>query len=341
MARVLIYEHILGGGLFTHRAQETLALMLEAWAMLQAVVEDFAALPDTEVEFLWDRNVPRSPPCPGPNAQPLEIASPEESLQVLVCRARSADAVLIIAPEIGSALEKLVQQVEGLGTLLLGPPASMIRVASDKQATALHLEQAGVRVPPGQVLQPGEPLPEKFPLPAVLKPLDGAGALGIRRVSDRDWVPSVVQAPLRLEPWLEGTAASVAILSGGAEPVLCPPCGQTIRWNHSAHYEGGYYPLPQPLGQRAWQLASQVAEAFPQARGYWGVDLLLGTDPEGSQDYVVEVNPRLTTSYVVLREACRGSLAQAIWDAALGRPAQVEFDSQARCFTSQGLVVPG
>ncbi len=339
--RILIYEHILGGGLFARGPEKAAQLAPEGWAMLAAAIEDFAALPGVQVQFLWDRHVPdRRPPRTG-QVEPVLIDSPEDSLQTLLRLARQADAVLVVAPEIGQVLAELVRRVEAVGALLLGPPASMVELASDKDQTAAYLAGCGVAVPPGMVIRQGKQLPKDFPRPAVLKPLDGAGCLGVRRVDSPDWTPTPVQAPLRIEPLLPGVPASVAVLSGTGQTVLCPPCRQLIRWNHSAHYEGGEYPLAEPLASRARKLASAVAAAFPQARGYWGVDLVLGPAPDGSQDYVIEVNPRLTTSYVVLRQACQAGLAKAIWEIAAGRTMQVQFDGIPRKFTPGGRILRG
>ena len=56
-----------------------------------------------------------------------------------------------------------------------------------------------------------------------------------------------------------------------------------------------------------------------------GVDLVLGRDPTGAEDFVIEVNPRLTTSYVGLRAAAKTNLAEAMLRVAEGDTTPVEF----------------
>jgi predicted ATP-grasp superfamily ATP-dependent carboligase len=51
---------------------------------------------------------------------------------------------------------------------------------------------------------------------------------------------------------------------------------------------------------------------LPTPLGYLGVDLVLGDDPSGADDRVIEINPRLTTSYVGLRAAALCNLAEAM-----------------------------
>ena len=78
--------------------------------------------------------------------------------------------------------------------------------------------------------------------------------------------------------------------------------------NHS--YDGGCVPFEHPLKQEAFTLTEKVVESFG-LRGYVGVDFVLAED----KAFVVDVNPRLTTSYVGLREVAGFNVAQAVIDA--------------------------
>ena len=69
-----------------------------------------------------------------------------------------------------------------------------------------------------------------------------------------------------------------------------------------------------------------------------GVDLVLGREPDGSEDFVIEINPRLTTSYVGLRAAARSNLAEAMWHVAQGETQSVEFGDRPIEFDSSGNV---
>jgi predicted ATP-grasp superfamily ATP-dependent carboligase len=62
-------------------------------------------------------------------------------------------------------------------------------------------------------------------------------------------------------------------------------------------------------------VAEKIVKSFRDLRGYIGVDLVL-TEEEA---VVIEVNPRLTTSYVGLRRVANFNPAQAIVDAVLKR----------------------
>ena len=78
-------------------------------------------------------------------------------------------------------------------------------------------------------------------------------------------------------------------------------------------YEGGAVPFDHPLKHEAFRVAEKVVESFPGLRGYVGVDLVLAED----KPFVVDVNPRLTTSYVGLSRVAGFNVAEAMINAVL------------------------
>ena len=77
-------------------------------------------------------------------------------------------------------------------------------------------------------------------------------------------------------------------------------------------YLGGEIPLPDGLALRAVSLGRRAIDAVPGLMGYVGVDLVLGDATDGSGDFAIEINPRLTTSYVGLRSLADFNLAEAM-----------------------------
>src|SRR5690606_6738890 len=131
------------------------------------------------------------------------------------------------------------------------------------------------------------------------------GSLGVQLVTAFDEVEKVSE-PSRLELYCPGQAASVAFLCGPAGNVPLRACGQRISGERNFVYEGGLLPLPALLEDRALRLAAAAVNSLGPTCGYVGVDLVLGA--EESADVVIEINPRLTTSYVGLRAAARSNL---------------------------------
>jgi predicted ATP-grasp superfamily ATP-dependent carboligase len=101
---------------------------------------------------------------------------------------------------------------------------------------------------------------------------------------------------------------------------------------------GGELPLAVGLAERAQALAERAVAATPPAVGYVGVDLILGREPDGSEDAVIEINPRLTTSYVGLRAAAKSNLAEAMWHAGSGDLRPIAFVDRPIEFDADGNV---
>jgi predicted ATP-grasp superfamily ATP-dependent carboligase len=192
-----------------------------------------------------------------------------------------------------------------------------------------------VPVPAGVRIKAADGLPTDFSYPAVLKPDDGAGALEMVWV--RDAADDAARAILerchperhfRLETYHPGQAASVALLCGPRQRLVLPPAEQHLAEDGSFHYLGGRVPLQAPGAPRAQRLAEQVAGTLANPVGYMGIDLVLGADLSGADDRVIEINPRLTTSYLGLRRLARGNLAAWLGAIAQGDLAEPVFDDK-------------
>jgi hypothetical protein len=76
-------------------------------------------------------------------------------------------------------------------------------------------------------------------------------------------------------------------------------------------YDGGVASLSHPRRAEACELARRAVALMPGLRGYVGVDLVLGEET----CWLIEINPRPTTSYVGLRRVIDLNMAAAIWHA--------------------------
>ncbi|MBL9124047.1 MAG: ATP-grasp domain-containing protein [Planctomycetaceae bacterium] len=332
--RILLYEFIHAGGWRQFGwPSPPASLRREGAAMLAAVAADFRQQDDVEVLIATDPTESGGTGC----------------LSASAFVNHQADWTLIIAPESGGALCELARRAEVASLKLLGPSSEFIQLTSDKHATAQYLAAAGVPVPRGCELAAGAPLPRDWRYPAVLKPRDGAGSQDtflVDSYSAAEGSPTLPhnQQARRLEEYCPGQPASVALLCGPDVRLPLVPCAQRLSTDGRFTYLGGKAPLRRDLAERAVALAARALEALPPARGYVGVDLMLGAAADGSHDRVIEVNPRLTTSYVGLRALCRGNLAGAMLAAAVGTPPElswladkVEFDAcgRVRCVRSR------
>lgn len=335
--RIALYEHATGGGRYAPVAALTdtagaagaavadlAAFVPEGLAMVRALAADLARS-GAAVELLWDAHLDEPPP---PRATVRLVASHEDRARRLTQAASVADWTLVVAPELDEALLATCRAVDAAGGRRLGPSCPFVAIATDKHLTAEALATAGLPVPEGRLLDGDERLPRDFSYPAVWKPCDGAGSYEVRLLpragAAPEWkLPARPTARRRLERFCPGLPASVAVLCGPRAFLPLTPCRQVLASDGTFAYRGGAWPLPAEMIQRAQHLAVEAVSAIPGALGYVGVDLVLGADPQGREDVVIEINPRLTTSYIGLREVYETNLAQAMLTVAAGRDVQL------------------
>jgi predicted ATP-grasp superfamily ATP-dependent carboligase len=108
--------------------------------------------------------------------------------------------------------------------------------------------------------------------------------------------------------FVEGTPASCCLLAGEEVRVLSLN-RQLIRWEEGrVRYLGSRVPLELPPSpSKEVELMASRAAGLLKARGLCGADLVVGRRP-----YLVEVNPRLTTSFLALERILRGNLAEML-----------------------------
>ena len=310
--RLFVYEFISGGGLWCqpHWGEPNGTLLAEGQAMLLAIVQDLLDVSDIEVSILQDQRVQLG----DIGAFCTEVADVQSAYREFDRLAIDCDGTLIIAPEIDNCLWQWTHRAIDQGARLIGPGLALVEIASNKQRTVEFLAQNGVPVPDGRCWNRRDPLPDGLMYPLVAKPTFGAGCHGVRKVSSQAELSHHLgqferETDWRLETYCAGTPASVSAICGSSDTWILPPCTQRLK-DDLTEYLGGDLILEPGLVRRAETLAKQTLDILPEKFGYISLDLQLGHDPLGSDDYVIEVNPRLTTSYVPLRARLGTQMAQ-------------------------------
>ena len=307
--RLFIYEMISAGGLGDDVPD---SLRREGAAMLGDVVEDFGRIPGVEVLTLLADDLA------GPFGQHSCRHAVSGESRAFRERARDADAALIIAPEFDDHLSRRTGWAVAEGCRILGCGRDTIRLTSDKLTLAHWLNDHHVPTPATHLLSAAPPAVDT--LPCVLKPRYGAGSQATFLIHDPGAWPEVLQqaraewprGDLIVQPFHPGQPASVAFFVGRNLIVPTPGATQTLSEDGRLRYLGGTTPLQPEIRARAVALAQRAVESVPGLQGYLGVDVILGAAADGANDVVVEINPRLTTSYIGLRDLTRTNLAE-LW----------------------------
>jgi len=348
--RLLLYEWCCSGGLagpdvrrVVREGDDVEALAREGRAMLLGLLADAGRDGGLEVSAMVDEARPLGP-WEGVGMRPVPRG---QEIEVLVAESRRADATLIVAPETAGILAERVAAVRGAGGRPLAPSGGFIEIASDKQATIDTLAAAGIAVPAGCSLPSGAEWPRWFRLPAVRKHRSSVGCDEVVIVAAGDELPPPTSAATRLEAFVAGLTIGVSCIVGPAGIQPLPPMRQHFAAGRCPRYLGGA-PLMEPaLRRRATRLAVRSVAAVAAAAGgsqagWVGVDMILGGRHDGLDDRVLEVNPRLTTSFVGLAAAAPQSLVRAIVAAAEGRsPSFADFSAAAFTVADDESASPG
>jgi predicted ATP-grasp superfamily ATP-dependent carboligase len=199
----------------------------------------------------------------------------------------------------------------------------------------------------GKKVTPSAGSRPRWTWPVVCKPRFGAGSQATALVKDEREYRNAIQeleanADLLgegvVQPHVPGKSVSVSFLAGPGRLVALPACEQHLSRDGRFSYLGGRLPLAPALTARAQRLAERAARAVPGLAGYFGVDLVLGDSADGCDDVVIEINPRLTTSYVGLRKLAKGNLMQALLALQDGTPQPLAWHDREVRFDSTGRV---
>jgi predicted ATP-grasp superfamily ATP-dependent carboligase len=310
---IFVYEYLSSGA--AHDAAALPSLQTEGWAMLSAVLEDLARCPGMQLSTLLDFQ--RTPPTHWLGriiAQRIQPDNEEDAFRKL---ALAADWSLVIAPEFDGILAERSRWVEEAGGRLLGSSPRAIQQTADKVLLSRLWSERGVPTPA---------LDQTFPL--VCKPPFGAGSQATFLVHNEEELRAALNqagaegwnGEMMLQKYTPGLAASVAFLAGGEQRRTLPAAEQRLSNDGRFRYRGGRLPLPDNLNYRARHLAERAVECVEGLHGWFGVDLVLADAVDGSGDRVIEINPRLTTSYLGLRRLARFNLAEALIAVATGSP---------------------
>jgi predicted ATP-grasp superfamily ATP-dependent carboligase len=317
--RVFVCEFVTGGGLAGRPLPP--GLCREGDMMLQALVKDLAELPGLEVAVTRDRRLP----APGLPCAMSWVDAGDDPWALWHAAITDADAVWPIAPETDGLLARLSDLVVASDRSLLGCRPDAVRLTASKRRTAEHLAAQGVAVVPTfpltAALAGGLPAADAAGSTGwVVKPDDGAGAEDTLLFRSAAALGSWVEATPDLgrfvvQPYLPGRATSLSLLCSKGEAALLSCNVQDVRLEDDRfRYCGGIVGGAEDSRAAYLPVAAAVAAAIPGLWGYVGVDLV----ETASGPVVLEINPRLTTSYAGLRQALGGNPAALVM-ALLGR----------------------
>lgn len=322
---LLIFEFATATGL------QNQAITLEGEAMLKGLLKD---LKDVDNDYLVSKNSTFDYNELNEKGKTLDnkcraINVDDNFFWWLDKNIKNYDACLLLAPEEDLILYKLTQKLEKNKIKIIGSTSEAVLTCSDKFQTYQHLKDKFPVVKSEKVYFTDlknykQIMGKKSKM--IVKPADGVSCSGVKVVqSYSDFIKASAQLKrvtnfpyFLLQDFAEGTSASVSLLSNGSNAVPLSLNRQNIELKSSElKYNGGKIPFKNVMSDKSKEIAKTVIESIDGLKGYVGVDLII--DDVNEDVSILEINPRLTTSYVALRKLLNFNLGEAIIEAVQGK----------------------
>lgn len=290
--------------------------------MRDALLCDLSILPNWLVTTTHDVRVAPSALV----ANSLPIAANDKVWAVWEACIQSADAVWMIAPESDGVLTQLTALATQHGKPIIGCGLPAVEIASRKYDCYLQMKQADIPTIPTWYY--ADWLRDDAKGNAghdwLAKPNDGAGCEQTYLFEHAEalsmWFEGDTQRQTThvVQPWVSGKPASISVLSDGRRAHVL-----SCNWQHitveqrQLHYAGGTLNGARDYLDVMQALADKVQAALPTLKGYYGIDVIVHPDADFPHEILtlVEINPRLTTSYAALAEAMACNPAELILQA--------------------------
>lgn len=294
---IFIYEHLTSGALLDEAFSSE--LLHEGDAMLTALTEDLMAL-GHRICLMRDSRLPTL--SENPLLTVLNIQSPSEYRDCWTQSLKKYQRFIVIAPETDDILQSLVRQLEVLKKTHLGCTSSAISLCANKLRTAKILRARDIKTPV-TLLAADWLSKNQHSLDDVwiVKPIDGAGCENTFKLTTQalkkhlQTIPSRQYEKLIVQPYINGEALSLSLfIDEESHHLLSVNRQQLAEHEHQLRLEQ-CVPCQNGLlsSEIITGLVRQIHDTIPGLWGFVGVDLVKA----GDDLWVIEINPRLTSSF--------------------------------------------
>ena len=328
----------------------------EGWAMCSTALTSLARAGHQAVAVVKAELASSLPVQDWPADQLQLVAPPDQSHKRTWKEVyATCDATLVIAPESNHILQDTLAWCSKHRLRTCNAQGDFLTNAADKLATHSKWLSHDIPHPPTRLLSRADrrwvkqlqddlfASTGREPL-WVLKPRYGVGCEGIMRVTAGK-IAGLRKGDRRIgkvagslvQPWLRGKAYSrAAIVDDAGNPHWLPVTTQRLSVTDSVHYCGGTVePATADQMPGLDSLLTRAVRALGTgARGWVGVDFIYDAEHASQPITIIEVNPRLTTSFVGLCAAGAPDLAAQIVAACLGLGVHLPGDWQEIEFTA-------
>lgn len=225
---------------------------------------------------------------------------------------------IFIAPEDELIQYKITKILSNLGVKIIGPGTTTSYICSSKSRTYDHLKDVKM-IPTLKVNL--DDLREAYDFinqyeECIVKPDDRTSSdyvFKIRSFKDLEDKLKILNDngiyDILLQEFINGTAISASILcSQNSFNMLSVNLQKIKTTNNNITYDGCITPINHPLHENIKEVSENIIKQFNDIRGFIGIDYIISKNDL----YLVEVNSRFTTPYIVLSEKTMENLTEVV-----------------------------
>ena len=318
--RVLVFEYITGGGLVNTTLPAS--LLREGYLMRNALLDDLRTIKDLNLLVLKDERIAVDTIDSTTNIQYLNIVQGMDLESILSARQADYDCVWLIAPETDGILAHWCHFFSKQEKYLYTSGQIAVEICQDKLATSKLLQKAGIasvasRIYDFSAIQSQEKL--------VIKANNSVGCDQVYLLtSEQDWqkVKPKLQAEKSyiIQPYISGKSLSLSCLFfQGMAYFICCNLQHTRIEQQQFVLDACTVNILNENIEKYQLLCQSIAEAIPDLFGYAGIDFI---ETESGENLILEINPRLTTSYAGIKEALGLNIAELVFNLP-GKPTEI------------------
>ncbi|MFX0155492.1 MAG: ATP-grasp domain-containing protein [Candidatus Hodarchaeota archaeon] len=346
---IFIFEFVSGGGF--NQVEIPSSLFCEGFGMLRSIITDFKAL-GFEIHTLLDSRIFfLSKFLKADNIR--KINKHDDYLQFFKNLVKKCNYIFIIAPETSNILYKLTKICKNSKKILLSTNLYGIKKGTSKIITNKFFENYGVltprtyRIPYKKNHLDESYIREKFRTlkrRVIIKPEDGVGAESIHYIEDEIEISNFLEnfnvnleknRKYIIQEFIEGKDLSISLIGcphfNESPKILSINSQKVSIKNLKSEYLGGCTPLEnhRDINKKLSKIMKRIN--FLKIEGYFGIDLI---EKHDHSFYFIELNPRLTTSYIGIRNVINLNFAELLLNSKFKIQTEPEINMHAySCFT--------
>ena len=360
---IFIFEFVSGGGY--NQVDIPSSLSCEGFGMLRSIIADFKAM-DFIISTILDYRIYFLS-----NLLEADIIhkvdAKDNYINIFKNQVRNSKYIFIIAPEFSNILYELTEIAKKYKKIILSVDLEGIKLGTSKIITYSFFKKNKINTPKTYLIPSRN---KKFDLefiiqkfkelkrPIIIKPEDGVGAESIFYFGSENQIREFFHSldnsfeynrSYILQEFIDGRDLSISLIGDSsnlnsqiATPIFLSINSQDVEIRNlkiKSEYFGGYTPVQ---GQKKiLNYLSKILNKINLSKfsGYFGIDFI---QKKNKTIHFLEINPRLTTSYIGLRNVIDINPVELILNSKLNsmKPIKLKYHSHSN-FSRVELIYTG